>query len=170
MDCAWLWCFSVGSSALTTIPFYWGDVENGEGCACMRSRDIKEISVPSSKFCYEHKTALKKMKHLNKQNPQKLGEKIKYLLSSTVANNHTWFVVVLLLSWVRFIMTPWTAACQASLSFTISQILLKYMSIELVILYNHLIRCHPLPLLPSIFPSIQVFPNESGLCIRWPKF
>ena len=59
MDCAWLWYFSVGSSALTTIPFDWGDVENGEGCACMRSRDIREISVPSSKFCYEHKTALK---------------------------------------------------------------------------------------------------------------
>ena len=92
------------------------------------------------------------------------------MLSSTVANNHTWFVVVLLLSWVRVITTPWTAACQASLSFTISQILLKYMSIELVILYNHLIFCHPLPLLPSIFPSIQVFPNESGLCISDQSF
>ena len=105
------------------------------------------------------------MKHLNKQNPQKLGEKIQYLLSSTVADNHMWFVV-LLLSCVRFITTPWAAARQASLSFTSSQGLLKYMSIELVMLCNHLILCHPLSLLPSIFPSIQVFPNESGLCIR----
>ena len=66
--------------------------------------------------------------------------------------------------------TPWTAACQASLSITNSQILLKLMSIELVMPSNHLILCHPLHLLPSIFPSIMVFSNESVFCIRWPKY
>ena len=66
-------------------------------------------------------------------------------------------------------MTPWTVAYQASLSFTISQSLLELMSIESVMTSNHLILCHPL-LLPSIFPSIMVFSNESALCIRWPKY
>ena len=59
---------------------------------------------------------------------------------------------------------------RASLSFTISQRLLKFMSIESLMLSNHLIPCHPLLLLPSIFPSLQVFSNESSLCIRWPKY
>ena len=65
--------------------------------------------------------------------------------------------------------TPWTAARQAPLSITNSQSLLKLMSIELVMPSNHLILCHPL-LLPSIFPSIRVFSNESVLHIRWPKY
>ena len=65
---------------------------------------------------------------------------------------------------------PWTAACQASLSFTISQSLLKLMSIELVMPSNHLILCHPFFLLPSVFPSIKVFSNELALPIRWPKY
>ena len=65
---------------------------------------------------------------------------------------------------------PWTAACQALLSSTISQILLKLMSIELVMLFNHLILCRPLLLLTSIFPGIRVFSNESALHIRWPKY
>ena len=67
-------------------------------------------------------------------------------------------------------MTPWTAACQASLSITNTQNLLKLMSTELVMPSNHLILCHPLLLLPSIFPSIRVFSNESVLCLRWPKY
>ena len=67
-------------------------------------------------------------------------------------------------------MTPWTAACQASLSLTISQSLPKFMSIELVMLSNHPILYCPLLLLPSTFPSVRVFPNESALCIRWPKY
>ena len=66
-------------------------------------------------------------------------------------------------------MTPRTAARQASLSFTVSQSLLQLMSIELMILYNHLIFCYLL-LLPSVFPSIRVFSNESALHIRWPKY
>ena len=67
-------------------------------------------------------------------------------------------------------MTPWTAARQASLSFTISWSLPKLMSIDLVMLSNHLILYHPLLLLPSVFPSIKVFSNESVLCIMWPKY
>ena len=67
-------------------------------------------------------------------------------------------------------MTPWTASLQASLSFTISQSLLKLMSIELVMPFSHLILCRPLLLLPPIFPSIRVFSNESTFHIRWPKY
>ena len=70
------------------------------------------------------------------------------------------------LSHVLLFATPWTAACQASLSFTISQSLLKLLSIELVMPSNHLILCRPLLLLPSIFPSIRIFSNESALLIR----
>ena len=66
--------------------------------------------------------------------------------------------------------TPWTAACQASLSITNSQSLLKLISITLLMPSNHLIVCHPLLLPPAIFPSIRVFSNESVLCIRWPKY
>ena len=65
---------------------------------------------------------------------------------------------------------PWTAALQASLSITNSQSLLKFMSTELVMPSDHLILCHPLLLLPSIFPSIRGFSNESVLCIRWTKY
>ena len=66
--------------------------------------------------------------------------------------------------------TPWTAALQAPLSFTISQILLKFTSIESMMLSNHLILCHPLFLLPSIFPSIRVFLTKLVLRIRWSKY
>ena len=82
-----------------------------------------------------------------------------YSFSSVQSLSHVWLF-----------STPWTAAHQASLSITNSQSLLKPMSIELVMPSNHLILCRPLPLLPSIFPSIRVFSNESVLCIRWPKY
>ena len=75
-----------------------------------------------------------------------------------------------MLSHVLLFATPWTTACQASLSITNYQSLLKLMSIELVMPSNHLIFYSPLLLLPSIFPSIRVFSNESVLHIRWPKF
>ena len=77
---------------------------------------------------------------------------------------------VQLLSRVRLFATPWTEAHQVSLSITNSQSLLKCMSIESVIPYNHLFLCHPLLLLPSIFSSIRVFSVESVLCIRCPKY
>ena len=79
-------------------------------------------------------------------------------------------VVVQLPSLIQLIATPWTTAHQASLSFINSQSLFKLMSIESVMLSNHLIFCHSLLLLPSIFPSIRVFPSESVLSIRWPKY
>ena len=79
-------------------------------------------------------------------------------------------VVVQSLGCVQLFMTLWTAALQASLSFTISQSLHKLMSIELMMPANHLILCCSLLLLPSIFPRIRVFPNQSTLHIRWPKY
>ena len=79
------------------------------------------------------------------------------------------FNSVQFLSQVQLFVTPWTATRQAFLSITNSWSLLKLMSIELVMPSNHLILCRPLLLLPSIFPSIRVFSNESVLCIRWPK-
>ena len=80
------------------------------------------------------------------------------------------FSLVQLLSHVQLFVTPWTAECQASLSMTKSQSLFKLMSIDSVMPSNHLILCHPLLLLPSIFPSIRIFSNELFLRIRWPKY
>ena len=77
---------------------------------------------------------------------------------------------VQLVSHVQFFATPWTAAHLASLSFAISQSLLKLMSIELVMPSNHLILCCPLLLLPSVFPNIRVFSKESAFRIKWPKY
>ena len=80
------------------------------------------------------------------------------------------FSSVQLLTCVQHFATPWTAACQASLSFTTSRSLVKLMSIALVMPSNHLIPCHPLLLPPSIFPSIRVFSNDSVHCVGWPKY
>ena len=80
------------------------------------------------------------------------------------------FVVVQPLSRVWLFATPWTAANQASLSFSISWSLLKLVSVESVMPSNHLFLWYPLLLLPSDLPSIRVFSNESALCIRWPKY
>ena len=82
----------------------------------------------------------------------------------------TTFSSLQLLSHVHLFATPWTAACQASLSITNSRSLLRLISIKLVMPSNHLILCYPLLLLPSVFPSIRVFSNESVLNIRWPKY
>ena len=79
-------------------------------------------------------------------------------------------IAVQLLSCVPLSATPWTAARHASLSFTTSWSLLKLISLKSVMPSNHLILCHPLLLLPLIFPSIRVFSNESALHIRWPKY
>ena len=79
-------------------------------------------------------------------------------------------VVAQSLSHVQLFAIPWTAACQAFLSFIVSQSLLKFMSIESVMLSIYLILCHPLLLLPSTFPSIRVFFYELALCIRWQKY
>ena len=102
--------------------------------------------------------------------------------STSIERNHSWGdlfkdanllsfhqkynVVVQSLSHIQFSVTPWTAAHQASLFFTVSQSLHKLMSFESVMPSNHLILCHPLLLLPSVFPSIRVFSTESAVCIR----
>ena len=82
------------------------------------------------------------------------------------------FIILLLFSLqvMSSSATPWTAACQTPRSFTVSQGLPRFMAIELVTPSNHLILCYSLLLLPSIFPSIRVFSNESALPIRWPKY
>ena len=90
------------------------------------------------------------------------------LLFSTVFRGIV--VVVQSLSLLQLFVTTWTAAHQASLPFTISRSLLKLMSIESMMLPNHLILCHPLLLLPSVFPNIRVFSDEPALRIRWPKY
>ena len=79
-------------------------------------------------------------------------------------------VVVQPLSHFRLFAIPWTAARQTSLSFTISQSLVKLMSIELMMPSNHLVLCRPILLLPTVFPRITVFSNESSLCMMWPKY
>ena len=83
--------------------------------------------------------------------------------------SNVFLAVVQLLSYIQLFVTSWNIACQVSLSI-ISQSLLKLMSIESVITFNHLILCRPLLLSPSIFPSIRVFSKESFLHIRWPKY
>ena len=95
-------------------------------------------------------------------------------MNERISLDFLWFafvvVVVQLLCHVWLFATPWTAACQASQSFTISWSLLKLMSIESVMPSNHLVLCCPLLLLPAVLPTIRVFSNESVLCIRWLKY
>ena len=120
----------------------------------------------------DHKVSnLSKMKQLEMIAP---GFEPRYFGSGGCICNHYVVLnlnplVVQLLTHVGLFATPWTATCQASLSFTISWSLLKLMSIEWMMPSNHLILCCLL-LLPSIFSSIRVFSNELALCIRWPKY
>ena len=93
-----------------------------------------------------------------------------YILFFYISNHPSRISSVELFSYVRLFATTWTAACQASLSIANSQSLLKLMFIKLVMPSNHLILCCPLILPPSIFPSINVFSNESVLRIRWPEY
>ena len=97
-------------------------------------------------------------------------ERISSRINEAEQINNLKFSSAQLLSHVRLFMTPWTAACQASLSITNSWSLLKLMSIQSMTPSNHLILYRPLLLPPSIFPSIRVFSNESVLRIRWPKY
>ena len=100
---------------------------------------------------------------VSKTEPQQLGMNTDNVVFNTYSSVQS-------LCCVRLFATQWTTARQASLSITNSQSLPKLMSIESVMPSNHLILYHPLLLLPSIFPSIRVFSNESALCIRWPKY
>ena len=104
---------------------------------------------------------------LRTQRPGKVGTKVKMCDSQT---ERIWFSSVQLLSRVRLLATPWIAARQASLSITNSQSLPKLMTIQLVMPSNHFILCCPLLFLPSIFPNIRIFSNESALHSRWPNY
>ena len=94
------------------------------------------------------------------------------LLKNKILGGRDKNIVVIVQSFIPvwLFITPWTSACQASLSFTISWSLLKLIFIESGMPSSHLVLCHPLVLLPSIFPSIRVFSNELALRIRWPKY
>jgi len=127
---------------------------------------------PSSLSSREHHSGTPSLDCSNFSNPQLhtpiYYSPLKFIISGSL--QLLLFSSVQLLSLVRHFVTPRTAACQASLSFTISQSLLKLMSIESVMPSNHLILCCLLLLPPSIFPNIRVFSSESVLCIRWPKY
>ena len=116
----------------------------------------------------ERKEELKHPLMKVKKESEKLGLKLNIQKTMIMASGP--ISSVQMLSCVQLSTTPWTAACQTSLSLTISQSLLKLMSIESVMPSNHLILCQPLLLPPSIFLSIRVFSNESVLCIRWSKY
>ena len=112
----------------------------------------------------ELKSLLMKVKEENEKVGLKFNtQKTKIMASGPISSIQS-------LSCIRLFATPWTTVCHPSLSITNSWSPHKPMSIESVIASNHLILCHPLLLLPSIFPSIRVFSNESALCIRWPKY
>ena len=128
-------------------------------------------------FGYEGRALIKGIYVLIKEAPESSltlsmvsGHSKKTAIHRLGSRSSVHFSSVKSLSRVRLFVTPWTAASQASLSTTNSWRLPKIMSIESVIPSNHFILCCPLLLLPSIFPSIRVFSNESALCIRWPKY
>ena len=134
--------------------------QQGSGCACLSSKN----------------TALKHYKYWIDRQIAKLTKTHPPLDYQNFSHTTNFLHQPCFLSWAQSLSrvwlfaTPWTAACQASLSATSSQSLLKLMSIESVMPSNHLTLCHPLLLLPSIIPSIRVFSNESVLHIRWSKY
>ena len=144
---------------------------------CLQKPEATAVTCRSSGQAAERPSAGSEA--ISRQGGQFLGLHVR--LSPPVSTSHSpWpvlgpaecaatVVFVHSFSRVQLFVTPWTAARQASLSFTTYQSLLKLMSIELVMPSNHLILCRPLLLLPSIFPSIRVFCSESALSIRWPK-
>ena len=124
----------------------------------LQTRILEWVSMPSSRGCFQSRdrTCISYVSHI--------GRRVLY------HSRHLGSPVVQLLSHVWLFATPWTAARRTSLSLTVSWSLPKFMAIQSVIPFNHLILCCPLPLLPSIFPSIKVFSIESVLHIRWAKY
>ena len=121
----------------------------------------------SQEYCCHSHPKQSRFGHL-RRNRRKM-ETLRLHFTKESRESHNSHVVAKSLSRVQLFETPWTAACRASLSFTISLTLLRLKSIESVMPPLHLILCHPLLLPSSVFPSIRVFSNESVLCIRWPK-
>ena len=121
------------------------------------------MSVWGIKFFFSFHCCLYSVLYIMELSKNSYSKNLHLAILSTV-------IVVQSLSCVWLFVTPWTAAHQASLSFTISGRLLKLLYIESVMLSNHPVFCHPLLLLSSIFPSIRVFSNELALFIRWPKY
>ena len=132
------------------------------------TRITADLSIETLQAGREWQDILKVMKENNLQPRLLYPARISFKYEGEIKSFQ--FSSVHLLSCVRLFMTPWTATRQASLSITNSQSSFKLMSIELVMPYNYLILCRPLLLLPSIFPSIRVFSNESILHMRWPKY
>ena len=146
---------------------------------------MKSLMLIQVRYCYHHKEILAifrafwiwglKIKNCRpklKKRMRSFNIFKKLLILALQLEQFVVIVIAVLQSFNRVLLfvTPWTAGCQASLSFTISRSLLKLMAIELVMPFNHLILCHPFLLLTSIFPSIRVSSNESALRIRWPKY
>ena len=136
-------------------------------------RKSREISTPKEKHMLSGSFLLldnfpKKLKIYLICNLKRIGGTFLTFLVGSLGY-HWAFSSVQSLSHVGLFAAPWTAACQASLSITNSQSMLKLMSLKLVMPTNHLALCRPLLLLPPIFPSIRIFSNESVLHIRWPK-
>ena len=128
---------------------------------------ILESCLQRTSFFWEDLGNLSRIYKIRAENPRAYLHTVFWRKGCIAKMND---VIVQLFGHVRLFATPWTAARQASLSFTISQSLLKLMCIELVMPSNHLILCCPLLLPPSIFDSIGVFSNDSVLCIRWRKY
>ena len=156
---------------LTTMFYYYGCAKaesKGKWTCPLASqpyRNESRNSLPSS-TCFVASIFL----HLRGRSPRWITPFTWAWMLSLISPFGLQFSSVQTLSRVQLFATPWTTARQASLSITNSQSLLKLMSIEWVMPSNHLILCRPLLLLPSIFPSIRVFSNESALLIRWPKY
>ena len=147
------WHWEVLALPVQSAPWEWADTENSFTCSVRSALLFARIPLQYVHVCKPVCARYKEDKN---------GSLVPQLLFAAV--------VVQSLHHVCPPATLWTAAHQASLSFTVPQGLLKPMSTELVIPSNHLILCHLLLLLPSVFPSIGVFSNESALRIRWPKY
>ena len=162
--------------------FYWKMVFRNQylstGCACcclitafkLLSREVRTINI--IRMCPVRQcTGPVRWLRMPCQLSQQEMRRHWTLSMKALMERIVWIVVaVQLRSCVWLFVTPWTAALQASLSFTISQSLLRFMPIESVMLSNHLILYCPLLLLPSIFPRLRIFSNELALCIRWPEY
>ena len=171
----WSWLISVYRYDMLEGNFFFPEKRGGSLLLCMTwvhlgTHMVQSLSNVIFKSSVWQKNIIDSNSYLYSVSWRKRKAKRGSTLMLTKLKRASSFSSVQSLSHVRLFAAPWTAAYQASLSITKFRSLLKLMSIELVMPSNHLILCCPLLLLPSIFPSIRVFSNESVLCIRWPKY